>query len=122
MNKRQAKKRYKKIHGYNPPKEPDIEILMQAFGKLDEVISVASDAIIAGLKQTLNLIAAATERISHMSNEEFETLVKKFEEEHNCQECVYFYSEFDDPEVQKDCHWQPSEDEEERPCERGGKE
>lgn len=42
---------------------------------------------------------------------------KEFEKKHNCKECMYYYKAFDAPEGTEDCHWEPSEDEEERPCE-----
>lgn len=42
--------------------------------------------------------------------------------EHNCKECMHYYAEFDAPEGTEECHWLPSEEEKERPCERGGKE
>lgn len=42
--------------------------------------------------------------------------------EHRCNQCGYYgMKDPFTPEAGKDCHWIPSEDEEERPCERGEK-
>ena len=52
-----------------------------------------------------------------MTKEEFET-------EHNCKQCRYYFEKDPyTPGSEPDCHWEFGEDEEdERPCERGGKE
>lgn len=47
---------------------------------------------------------------------------EEFEKEHKCKQCEYYYSACDAVKGSEDCHWTPSEDEEERPCEVGGKE
>lgn len=46
--------------------------------------------------------------------------VKEWLKKDNCKPCMHYYKAFDAPEGTEDCHWEPSEDEEERPCEKAG--
>lgn len=95
MNRRQKKKRFKKIYGYNPPKETRIEIQMNwdlvrktivAAGKMipriiEEVVKEAVECLeemaLAFRKCTDEVI----ERIEKLSEEEWEEIKKKLSQE-----------------------------------------
>lgn len=74
MNRRQKKKNFKKIHGYNPPSKRQIK---RAMYSLAEAIKTIHDSIKSIANKLFLAVADTTNKIRNMSKEEFEEAFSK---------------------------------------------
>lgn len=75
MNKRQAKKAYKKKYGHNPPKNWK-QSLNIAFASFGESVKRAAEAIGQMLGQAVKAVGEATRQIQIMPEEDFIKLLE----------------------------------------------
>lgn len=57
MNRRQKKKQYKKIHGYNPPKNPPQELQDMTAEQIREMADAMTRAFRIGLEQAAQILS-----------------------------------------------------------------
>ncbi len=79
MNHRQWKKKYKKIHGVNPPKEPklDYKTLSDILDGLRDATSEAMIMISETIKQFAKAAAETVDYLKTAPDEEFERFCEK---------------------------------------------